>query len=217
MSGLDENYSRGDRYVEWYLYPAATAKGTSTIDAYSTTSESFSFGGLKEGTSYQIYGIVYWTDGEGKHYKTTDLFDVTTSKPTPPPPSSGISKFSWFKSNGSATADETQKAYNAVTNKGYISDFSYKVWNDMVDKLVEINDYQGWEWLNYVCSLEETKMTSTDKKMTAKRYNSFLYNIKFSGGTTTNYSDLKRTPGDDILGSYFTDIVNYLNHIIDNL
>lgn len=61
-----------------------------------------------------------------------------------------VAKWSWETVNPSsnetgstyalsgATADEVKKAYNALTTKGAVSNFSYKVWNDMCLKLKDL-------------------------------------------------------------------------------
>ena len=61
-----------------------------------------------------------------------------------------VAKWSWETANLSpsetgstyamsgATADEVKKAYSTLTTKGAVSDFSYKVWNDMCLKLKDL-------------------------------------------------------------------------------
>lgn len=204
LSGLDNTYERGDRYVDWYLYPEATRRGRSTIGAYSTISESFSFSGLREGTSYQIFGLVYWTDGStGKwNNKQTELLTITTSS------ASKIALWSWNSSNGVATSDQTKKAYTAITNNGYVRDFNYRVWNDLVSKLNEyIIKYQKSTWNGRILSLTSTKMTESDKTLTAKRFNSLRDEMNEWFGT--DYSMV--SPGDEVKGGYFTEIATKLN------
>lgn len=198
LSGLDGNYAGGERYVDWYLYPEATKRGRSTIGAYSTTSESFSFGGLREGTSYQIFGLVYWAGGS----KQTELLTVTTKS------TSEISLWSWNSSNGVATSAQTKKACTAITNNGYVRDFNYRVWNDLVSKLNEyIIKYQKSTWNGRILSLTATKMTESDKTLTAKRFNSLR--DEMNGWFDTGYSMV--STGDEVKGSYFTEISTKLN------
>lgn len=204
LSGLDNTYERGDRYVDWYLYPGGTKRGRSRIDAYSTISESFPFVGLSEGTSYQIFGLVYWTDGStGKwNNKQTELLTVTTSS------TSKIELWNWQSSNGEATAGQTQKAYTAITKNGYVRDFNYRVWNDLVNKLNEyIVKYQESTWNGRILSLTATKMTESDKTLTAKRFNSLRDEMNF--WFNTGYPMV--STGDEVKGSYFTDIATQLN------
>ena len=208
LSGLDENYDRADRYVDWYLYPEATKRGRSTIGKNATTSETFAFGGLSEGTSYQIYGLVYWTDGSTGAWdnKQTELLTVTTTS------SSKITKWYWTSSNGSATTSETQKAHTAVKNNGYVKDFSYRVWNDLVDKLNEyITKYHENRWSGVILSLSNTKMTESDRTLTADRFNSLRHEMNYA--CSTNYP--MANTGDEVKGSYFTEITARLNDEIE--
>ena len=50
-----------------------------------------------------------------------------------------ITPWSWTASNGTATAAETQAAYNALVGKDLTLKFSYKVWNDLVSKVYSVN------------------------------------------------------------------------------
>lgn len=214
LGELDTTYAKDDRYIRWYLMPEATPFETTYIDAYASESDTVTITGLTANTTYEIVATSYWTDGNGESGTTSYTLTVKTAGASV----SGISLFSWVTSNGTASAEQTKKAYTAVTTKGDILDFSYLVWNDMVEKLNEINAYLGYEWIGTYGSLAETKMTPSDKNITAKRYNALLHNIWANGGTNeSSFFKLKREIGNAILGSYFTDIVTYLNNIIDNL
>lgn len=121
-----------------------------------------------------------------------------------------VENWSWTSSNGSATAAQTRNAYTAITSNGKTTDFSYLVWNDMCDKVKEILDAFGYSWSSSYASLASTKMTSTDKKMTAVRFNSLRYNIyshyTFSLTTATQWAK--------IYGSYFTTMTTAMNNWI---
>lgn len=123
-----------------------------------------------------------------------------------------VSKWSWSASNGSATASQTSAAYSAVNNKGKTSAFSYLVWNDMVDKVKAILDAIGESWNSSFASYSNTRMSSSDKNMTAVRFNSLRYNIglRYSTGITT------RSKGDVIYGSYFITLASCINGWIDD-
>lgn len=91
IAGLDTNYSRSDRYVEWEVdgSPAGTTTG---IPAYASTTPWKQLSGLSPGTLYYIRGDIYYTSG-GVWYSTFyDGFESTDS-PTPviPAPSN-----TWF-------------------------------------------------------------------------------------------------------------------------
>ena len=210
VNELDTTYNRADRYIEWRIYPSTTVVATSYLGANVSSGGTTTITGLSPNTTYQISAELFWTDGSTGDYLSkiiiSDPIKTSVTKP---------SEFSWFKSNGTATAEQTQKAYTAVTTKGKTTDFSYKVWNDIVDKVNEIHVYSNIEWFDNFNTLENTKMTSTDKEITANRYNSLLFNIWNYGITfVASFSTIQRKQGDEILGSYYIEIVNYINNLI---
>ena len=121
--------------------------------------------GLSRGTVYKVY--VSWsssTVGEGNYDYTTIKTWVMT-------------KWSWASSNGKATSAQTRLARDAINNQGSVSDFSYLVWNDLVEKINEAVCEYGYDWVNHPLRFNKTKMTSTDKTLTADRFNSARYNV----------------------------------------
>ena len=128
-------------------------------------------------------------------------------------PSVVIDPWNWSSSNGSATASQTSAAYSAITNHGAVSDFSYLVWNDLVDKVLEAKDATGVAWNPKYLSAANTKMTSSNKTLTADRFNSLRYNIGIHSSTGLN--DVYT--GDLVYGWYFTYLTDALNTWIEDL
>lgn len=195
LYGLDTNYAKSDRVCTWYL--DGKKKGTSTLGANVSSGGAFTFSGLDSGTEYDIFVEITapgWTIVV--ELETTAETDAVSVEP-----------WSWSSSNGSASASQTKKAYSAVSNKGSLGDFSYLVWNDMVDKVQEILDANGDTWNTKYASYSATKMSSGDKTLTAKRFNSLRYNIglRYSTGIT----EVSR--GDRVYGSYFITLANCIN------
>lgn len=128
---------------------------------------------------------------------------------------SEIEKWSWYDSNGRATSDQTYAAYQAVSNKGNVSDFSYLVWNDLCAKVYAIRSAVGGigAWDTAYGSYSAAQMTSSDRKLTAARFN----NLKNQIGTQigTGISDVSK--GDKVYGSYFITLANRINYWIDRL
>lgn len=132
-----------------------------------------------------------------------------------------VNKWEWSISNSpdyNATAAQTQKAYNAVTGKGYTTDFSYLVWNDMCAKVREIRLAVGnigaWDTANgRYLSYNNTLMSASDKVITAARFNSLKYQIGSQVGTGIN--DVSK--GDTVYGWYFTTLATRMNYWIDNM
>lgn len=121
--------------------------------------------------------------------------------------------WSWHSSNGSATASQTAAAYKAVRNGGRTKNFNYLVWNDLVDKIYEVRGAAGYTWNTRFASYAATRMTASDKTLTATRFNSARYNI----GVLVSTGIQEKETGDDVIGSYFLTISNCINLFIDSL
>ena len=125
----------------------------------------------------------------------------------------GIDKWSWTSSNGSATDEETQAAYYAIMNKGLTSKFSHLVWNDMVNKVKAVLDRIGKPWNTTYATHDDTLMSDSDTVLTATRFNSLRHVIGIY--YSTGISEVAK--GDPVLGSYFIILANSLNGWIDNV
>lgn len=176
---------------------------------------------------YEVYG---WVAGEGSedpgggtwsgtasHYNWDGGWDdapysiknqIAISVRSNKPP-----LWSWSVSNGSATDTQTQNAYSAVTYKTAVTNFSYLVWNDMVDKLKATLDSVGENWDSTYATYDNTKMSSSDKILTATKFNSLRLNIgsHSSTGISTKYKD------EYVYGSYFITLANCLNNWINSI
>lgn len=174
----------------------------SAATSYSTT-KTKTYTGLDPSTDYII--VVSWstsTTGMGNY----DYYYVATD-------SLSVAYWSWTTSNGTATDAQTEAAHDAITGNGSTSDFSYKVWNDMVEKVVDIWHAQGGYWDTTKLSYDQTLMTASDRVLTAARFNSLRYNIGLN--VSTGITD--KSPGDVVRGSYFITLANCLNDWIDTL
>lgn len=103
--------------------------------------------------------------------------------------------FSWEESNGSATAEQTQKAYKAITSKGETSDFSRFVWNDLVDKVRHAVVESGGSWDSTYATLTGTKVQSKYDALTAKKFNSVALNIENLINTKWKWACIKDLQG----------------------
>lgn len=86
--------------------------------------------------------------------------------------------FDWTISNGSATAEQTQAAYTAITSQGACSDFSRFVWNDLVDTLSNALEAAGLAWNESYGTAESAKITSYLEEFTARKFNNVRHNIQ---------------------------------------
>ncbi len=121
-------------------------------------------------------------------------------------------KWSWETSNGSATAQETISAKYALDYNSKLQMFSYKVWNDMVDKAKAILDATGDYWVNTYATYEQTKLAQGEE-LTATKFNSLRFNIgsHYSTGITDKYT------GNEVLAEYLLTLANSLNGWIDKV
>ena len=116
-----------------------------------------------------------------------------------------VEEWDWSISNGSATAAQTRAAYEAITENGKTTDFSYLVWNDLVNKAKEVIEDRGGTWDTTYGSHSATLMSSTDKVMTAKRYNAVWWNLAQFINTGIHSA---KVSGERMLGSHFIDLAN---------
>ena len=149
------------------------------------------------GTTYYFWVRLIYIDTTG----------TTTAHVSPPPK---VKPWDWTASNGNASATATKAAYTAITNRGATTAFSYLVWNDLVDKVLEALSAEGDSWntnSSKYLSSSSTKMSSSDKTLTAARFNALRWNI--GRHYSTDITD--RSKGQQVLGSYFTTLTDALN------
>jgi len=91
---------------------------------------------------------------------------------------SNFPQFSWEATTGNATAEQLQKAYAALNNKGRTEEFSHKVWNDIVDLLNQALTKSGHTWDSKYGTLKATKITVKHANFKASQFNAVAYNIQ---------------------------------------
>ena len=200
MASLDSSYEHSDRICSWYL--DGVFKGKSFLGASVSSGGLFTFSGLSAGTSYSIFVSISSPNMQTRTFSVT----ATTQKKT-------VSRWSWSASNGSATAAETQRSYNSLFNNGNVSDFSYKVWNDLCDKTYEAIEAAGSYWNTRYTTFSGAKMSSSNKVLTAEKFNSLRLNI--GGHVSTGIQEV--SSGDVVYGWYFTTLARCLNEWINSL
>lgn len=179
----------------------------------ATSNFSYTIRNLSPETNYTV-NVRYGTssDGSGGAYVGGQTIDTEEE------PGIDVDHWTWTAQNtgGNATAQQTRNAYSAVTNNGTTNQFSYKVWNDMCEKVNEVLDaYSGGSWNNYYASFANTKMTASNKTLTATRWNSLRYNVG-SHYATSNVRRIDEVDtGDRVYGWYFTVLMQCVNNWID--
>lgn len=203
MAGLDASWNEGTRTVYWYI--DGEMDGTSSLPNGVSSGGSHTFRGLDAGTEYTI-------QAEVKH-DPTGLDSWFSASATTDDPAIQVDRWSWTSSNGSASSAQTSTAYSAITNHGNLSDFSYLVWNDLCDKVMEVLDATGGSWDSEYASYSATRMSSGDRNLTARRFNSLRFNV----GSHVSTGIQEVSSGDVVYGHYFTTVTNALNEWIDGL
>lgn len=178
---------------------------TGSVDTFGMISEKYNYA---EGSSTPFdieqydddsydgrnFYFTYYVDASKSYYVWVRGINEYTSGSTQlvieNTPTSNIAPWSWEFSNGDATDDETWNSGKALVTDTPTKNFSYKVWNDIVSKVSTILDYQDDVWDGKYATFRNTKMTTSNKYLTAVRYNSvvhnidcFIKNIKSSYGT----------------------------------
>lgn len=126
-----------------------------------------------------------------------------------------VDKWSWTSSNGSATATQTRYAYEVCQGERTADNFSYKVWNDLVDKANEVRTARGYYWdtaNGKYLSVANCKVSSGED-LSAEVYNSVRYNL--GSIIAVGFADV--SPGDEVTGYHFTRLAEVINLIIDSL
>lgn len=185
-------YARKRGTTDWWPKPSYGSP-------FTGTSGQISFD--RDTTTYEVMAISVWNNLLSAQSQV-----VTVSI-------SLLEPWSWTTSNGSASAAATKAAYAAVTKKGPTTDFSYIVWNDLVDKVNEAVVAAGSSWSTLYATFPQTKMTASDRAPTAKRFNALRQNI--GSHISTGISEV--SSGDVIKGNYFVILADKLNQWIGNL
>lgn len=229
---LDTSYTKDDRIYHIFISGGGYSNKDINEDGYSldggvTETPEHNIIGLTANTVYSI--VVKFFSGSGAllsklTHDTKTLEDG--EEPIPPSPSVIIEPWDWHSSNKTATAAQTEKAYQALINKGSLKDFSHKVWNDLCYKVREIMLWREDEYvtfadsylfgmnllMNYTVRSGRDRYT-TDKNMTASRYNDLLTGIRRSGITSISPVSV----GDLITAAHFLDLVDDMNAIIADI
>ena len=140
-----------------------------------------------------------------------------------------IAPWSWTASNGTASASETQRAYNSLTAKLNTSNFSYKVWNDLIAKINTVNTALGRSWKTDFATFADTRAAGSYTELTAARFNSARLNTNYPSWRW-NYDEeyegyIGRTDvrgigqygesgADTVFGVYILELVARLNTVI---
>lgn len=242
----DLTFNLGRYQVYRYSFTApysgyVTLESFGNIDArvYLTTNPSFNYIGgepfsyevYEDGTRYSIYHRIekdttYYLYFRGFDEDDTGLcdsgfwFDADQG--------ATISKWDWYSSNGSASANVTLNSYYALYKDNPTSDFSHLVWMDMVDKAWEIIKVKTNWWDSGYADKNTTKNLTQNSdglyELTAVAFNSLRNNIELIGnrsdvlGRKTGIGQVfAQNASYPVKAEYFLTLADYINDCIDNL
>lgn len=200
----------------FYFYLNDDYKGSRSLAAKSENDVYFTFRNLSAGTSYNIKVSVFKVVSGQDDVWLTNIEDSFQTEEIP------VLPWTWDDCQtidgdvGEASDLETMSAYNAITRKMETTEFSYKVWNDLCAKTREVRSARGSSsWRSNFLSYSNTLMSSSDKVLTAERFNSLRINI----GSMQDVSSIPYPvrKGEEVYGSYFLTLTNALNDEIANL
>ena len=174
---------------------------SSTQLEIQTTSTTYTIEGLTPKTTYYLNYRGKNSGGTGP-YMSSSVVATTKGE---------VEAWDWNISNGNASAQQTKLAYQAITSQGSLDDFSYVVWNDMVNKVIQIVDARCVVWNADYGTEDDTKMTSIDRELTAKRFNALWWNLSHF---VTVSGAKKVSAGDLVIGSYFIALTESMNKSI---
>lgn len=226
------NYDAGNNY--WVTLSELSPINIDLAMEFKTVEFTYYYesGGLQNGETYRFLVSAETIDGNNYIIKAVDgedYLEITIPSSEGGGEGGGedegtdVPCWSWTESNGSANAEATITAHNAITNRLATTGFPHKVWNDMVDKVIDLGNaidgvYVYWD--ETYASYSGTKMRSGDRELTAERFNSLRRNIELYGGRleigTIPYSDIPYPvySGDRVLGEYFMVLTDYINACI---
>ena len=210
FTGGDSSFS-GYRYVDLVLNGNRAYNIRSNERGGGSSSFDETITNLTPGTRYSWEAQLGYDDGTGMTWlEIYDSGSFTTDEPAVQ-----IDRWSWTRSNGSATNAQTQRAYDVLMGDITADNFAHEVWNDLVDKVAEMRSAKGYTWDRAggtYPSASGCKMYAGDR-LTADAYNGVRYNI----GSVESTGIYDQSPGDPITGYKIYHLTEVLNIIIDDL
>lgn len=213
ITDLDSNYTKNDRTVAWYI--DGELDGYDSLDGGIESSEVWKFRGLNSGTEYTIEAIIF---NESQSIYVELSRDISTKEeavePEPDPEEPEPEEPDEPKEE---TIDNWYWG-TSITSGTLLSSISYTKWNSLIAKIEELlNTGHYGSWLTKssegaVLSASQSRVSSSDKKLTADRFNSVRYNIGSHRGTGVG----KVSQGDIVYASYFKGLETGINNWIDD-
>lgn len=104
-------------------------------------------------------------------------------------------EWSWQSVNGSATLEQVELSYRAVTELLQTWDFAHLVWNDVADLTNQMLSELGLTWDDTYGTLEQCRMPESGSVLMADRFNSAALNISRIGVINWRWGQEPPPPG----------------------
>lgn len=183
---------------EYFLKEYGSIGQTSTI--FSKTIKN-----LIPNKKYTISFGLGWGGGNTSNWNPLTNHNFSVSFTTDP----AVGKWSWEVTNGDASDEQTQIAYQILMGEIPADDFSHLVWNDLINMVSDLrvaNGLDSWDTDdNYYLSKSACLVEAGDT-LSAAIYNSLLYNVE--GFASTDLSEVQKE--DKLTGSAIIGITSAL-------
>ncbi len=176
-----------------------------TAAEYTTTGLTYTITGLTPGTDYMLNYV-----GRSPYGLGPGMPSPVAARTLP-----AIEPWHWTSSNGSASAEQTGNAYRVLLGEIPVdSNFSHLVWNDLVDKVVEVQNAAGKSWTTTGGLTAAQCRVSAGDTLSARIYNSVKKNIEAFG--ETGISDVSRD-NEELTGNHIIQLTGVLNSYINSM
>lgn len=162
INGLDTNYSRADRYVDWYL--GGSLKQTTYLGAYISQSSVVTFTGLSSDTLYTITGRIFYTLVAGGAYNYVDVSNSATTLSGRPP------FFYW--------------TYSKVSGQN-VNLYAFE-WNDFMNNINLVRTYKGLFTVSYTTAYSGNTITAAMYNQAHPAVGGMYFNMTTQGQAYMN-------------------------------
>lgn len=184
VTGLDTDYGRDDRYIEWYIGTSSSAMwyyDSQDLLSKVSSSDAFSFTNLSSSTTHYIYAVIYFSNNGVYEGKTLDTVSAKTLAGRP-------EKYYWTYSKQSGSK------FNLTADE----------WNGLLYNINAVRNYKGLSSYSFTYAY-------SGNNFTAAMYNQAVYAIQGVPGYGSYIYTVSK--GDKIYASHLNNLISELNAI----
>ena len=201
-------YGGSGIYVQLWVSGRTVNSAYYTMSANSDKTVTLTVTGLSADTQYEVIAFLRTTAMDPSPVAESQSLGVWTEQlPVEP--------WTWTGSNGQATATQTRNAYSILQGNRTADDFSHNVWNDLIDKVVEMRQALGYSWTTDTGRFPSASgcKVSAGEALSALKYNAMRTNV--GSIRSTGIPDV--SAGDEITGYMIVHVTDVLNDIIADM